>query len=69
MILKNQSQLSRTTVALLLMSCVACTGLSGCLLAAGAAAGGAAGYVAGHEASKDHDTTVVHEERVVHEHD
>jgi hypothetical protein len=50
-----------TTRVALALGCVACSGLGGCMLAAGAAAGGAAGYVAGHSAGKDEARDEVHE--------
>ncbi|HEY7088212.1 MAG TPA: hypothetical protein VH518_09000 [Tepidisphaeraceae bacterium] len=51
------------SLALLLISCVMCTSVSGCLLAAAAGAGAAGGYIAGqHSEDKEH-----HEDVEVHE--
>ena len=43
-----------------LLTCISCTSLSGCLLAAAAGAGAGAGYIAAQHSDK-HDTVVVHE--------
>lgn len=58
---KQPRSFARTSTLLVLLTSIACTGLSGCMLAAGAAAGGAAGYIAGHSAGKDEAHDTIHE--------